>query len=77
VAGPSTAVRMKPRTFAQDDRVWVGRSQDDSVQVGYKQGHGFLAAPELELVMRYNDFVRIAVTALIDTRNRVRTLDVL
>ena len=27
VAGPSTVVHVKPRTFAQDDSVWVGGSE--------------------------------------------------
>jgi hypothetical protein len=35
VAGPSSAVRMKPRTFAQDDRVGVGK----------KKGRGLKSAP--------------------------------
>ena len=51
--------------------------EDDEILVGKRTGRRLPAAWELAYVLRYNDFVRIAVTALIDTRNRVNAADVL
>jgi hypothetical protein len=81
VAGLSTAVRMKPRTFAQDDSVRVGECKGTDLSprpdlfmgvligceaVGARVPGGFGVYARIA----HNGFVRIAVATLIDSCNR-------